>query len=223
MEENEECHIQYLDVQGYYDLGCMFLLIIIACISLRKTFKNLASLKDQMVEGLEEAAEQSLRRRLWVNKVQIIFLSVFTVGMIWQIILFFITLGNKTFVKDHKFNIIYKLCEITFINLLNILNLTVGLLYWKSINAYYTILDEKIPVLFRQKVGKLFYLFYLLNIVPIIITLLFMFGMLVPKIIVNLSALITVTFSIVICLGSRQYYRRYLLPQINSEQNVTWK
>ena len=83
MNEDKECHIEYLDVQGWWDLCSAILWIILACVSLRKTRKNLASLNDEMIEGIEEAAMQSLKRRLLVNRVQFIFLCAFMIAIIW--------------------------------------------------------------------------------------------------------------------------------------------
>jgi hypothetical protein len=62
-----------------------------------------------------------------------------------------------------------------YVNWLNVLNLTVGFLYWKATRAYYVLIELTLPVLFRPFGKVIFFILFCINASAVIITCIFLF------------------------------------------------
>ncbi len=74
---------------------------------------------------------------------------MFLAGSILLSVVIFLThYQHITDSREDKVNLWYKWSEIIFINVLNVLNLTVGFIYWKAVRAFFKIAEKPLPIIF---------------------------------------------------------------------------
>lgn len=96
-------------MEGYYDFAAILVLIFLASLLIKKTIRNSIYLSQQLFLGCQIDHQKSIERRLWVNRVQIIFLVLFMLSEIITITLFFLAREHREFVLEHKLNKVYRL------------------------------------------------------------------------------------------------------------------
>jgi hypothetical protein len=69
-------------------------------------------------------------------------------SILLSVAIFLANYQNITNSRANKANLWYKWSEIIFINVLNILNLTVGFIYWKAVRAFFKIAEKPLPIIF---------------------------------------------------------------------------
>jgi hypothetical protein len=79
-----------------------------------------------------------------------------------------IAASGRSIIADHDLNDWYKFSNVLFINMLNLLNLSVGLLYWKASRAYFKYSGITIPTFLGNGFKITFYFVYAVNMITII-------------------------------------------------------
>jgi hypothetical protein len=115
------------------------------------TINNYRGLRRE--KGSEDVTEyqRSLRRKIRINLMNIIFLTFFIMHIFFSMVLFQVgNEGGAEALTSNKLNLLYKFTEVVFVLLLNAMLLTVGWLYWKGLNAFFIIKQMHAPCLYRN-------------------------------------------------------------------------
>ncbi len=161
----------FLDCIGYWDLTSEIASILLLGLIMYKTFINIMNLKKESLAQSEISAKNSVVRKSLVNYISLTYQCFLFVSILFSIFIFLVYQDDIREAGDHKINLWYKWSEIIFINLLNCLNLTIGLLYWKAVRAFFKISQKPSPIIYFGFVRWVFVGFYIINILIIIVSL----------------------------------------------------
>lgn len=90
-QTRSDCSIPFLDCRGYYDLAAEIVGLILTGLILYWALSNYRELKREKNQFNDTEYEHSLRRKIRVNLLNIIFLFIFLIHIIFSMILFQIT------------------------------------------------------------------------------------------------------------------------------------
>ena len=152
--------IKYLDCRGFYDLAAEAIALVLACLICRTVLTHYINLSRESESGNNSEYQKSVRRKKWINFIQIVYLCTLITCQLCSIALFLVYLFDLQYILGHRLGPIYKITEVLFINGLNALNVTMGLLYWKAMRGYYVLSDIHIPFLARRFVKLVFMVLY---------------------------------------------------------------
>lgn len=143
------CSVSFLDCRGYYDLAAEIVGSIATVVLLYWTINNYRELKLEKGREDDGEYEHSLRRKIRISLMNIIFLTMFLLHILYSMVLF--QVGNESGVAAlNTHSLWYKLSEVVVVELLNAVLLTVGWLYWKGLNSFYNIKQIRMPCIYKD-------------------------------------------------------------------------
>lgn len=167
----QQCEIHFLDCMGYWDFAFQIISVFIICAIIYNTLRNINDLNNERKDASSIESRKSTIRKLTVHSISFIYQFFLLTSILFSTMIFILCRENMQSARDYKVNLWYKWSEVVFINLLNCLNLTVGLLYWKAVRAFYKISQTPLPIMYFSFVKVIFFLLYVMNFVIISISL----------------------------------------------------
>lgn len=158
MVNGEDCRIAFLDCRGYYDLAAEMAAVLAAGATFYRAMVNYRELKrEKGKDNLEY--EHSLRRKQRVNLLNLAFLVGCLAHILLSMVLFqVVSEWGIEEVTGSDLQMWYKMSEILVVELLNVLLLAVGLLYWHGLNFFYNVQNLPAPLPFSTAAKILIFL-----------------------------------------------------------------
>lgn len=135
----DNCGWLFLDCQGIPDLVGEIFNLTITLIIFVFTLRNCFRLSHEGDRNLEAELEQSRLRKLRINIMCGAFLIVLLVEITYSFSAFIMLYDfddDKLDSASKQASIGYKIVEVTCINLLNCLIVSVGKIYWRAVRVY---------------------------------------------------------------------------------------
>mgnify|MGYP001216152413 CR=1 FL=1 len=171
-----------------------------------------------------------MRRKISVNLIQILYLLFFIVNTVFDMSLFF-AYREPTQRANYLHGTVdklYKVSEVVYVNWLNALNLTVGLLYWKAGRAYYVLSDLETPLVYRRA-GKVVFVFLFaiiavaVGLVPIYLFALEDSREQSNRVEFAVFTLVSTSVSMGTCISCRILFRKHILVRIQLSRSAVAK